>query len=146
MPAADFLKREAFIHPPRGDPDLEERWTQLRNVRAAVNARLEVARAAKTIGSGLEAAVTLTVPAADDALWSALERHAADLPMLFIVSQVTLERTPPEGVSVSVARAEGQKCDRCWRTVLDVSAGGQFAGLCSRCVEALTAGDGKVLA
>jgi isoleucyl-tRNA synthetase len=62
------------------------------------------------------------------------------------VSHVALARAPAEGVVVSVARAEGQKCERCWRTVPDVAPSGQFAGLCGRCVEALTAGDGKVLA
>jgi isoleucyl-tRNA synthetase len=34
-------------------------------------------------------------------------------------------------------KAEGAKCDRCWRYVPEVSQDGDRAGLCSRCVEAL---------
>jgi isoleucyl-tRNA synthetase len=62
--------------------------------------------------------------------------------MLFIVSQVTLDTAGPDGVSVSVLRAEGEKCERCWRIVSDISRDAGFAGLCGRCVAALPAGDG----
>jgi hypothetical protein len=57
--------------------------------------------------------------------------------MLFIVSQVTLDATGPDGVSVSVSRAEGQKCDRCWRVVPAVSSAAGTLGLCDRCIDAL---------
>jgi isoleucyl-tRNA synthetase len=66
--------------------------------------------------------------------------------MLFIVSQVTLEPGAGGDVSVSVSRADGEKCERCWRTVPDVARGGQFAGLCSRCIDALGSGDDREVA
>jgi isoleucyl-tRNA synthetase len=125
------------------DAEVDSRWDRLRAVRDDVNRALETARQEKIIGTSLQAHVRLTAGGQSAAL---LSRHEADLPMLFIVSQVTLERSQPEGVSASVSRAEGQRCERCWRTVPDVASDGQFAGLCSRCVEALAAGDGKVLA
>jgi isoleucyl-tRNA synthetase len=66
--------------------------------------------------------------------------------MLFIVSQVVLETGGPDGVSVSVARAEGEKCERCWRTVAELARDSRVAGLCERCVDALSAGDGREVA
>jgi isoleucyl-tRNA synthetase len=57
--------------------------------------------------------------------------------MLFIVSQVALEVRGSDGASVTVSRAEGEKCQRCWRVVPDVSHASGSEGLCSRCIAAL---------
>jgi isoleucyl-tRNA synthetase len=117
----------------------DDSWTRLRAVRDDVNRALETARQAKTIGTSLAAHVTLTAGGNAAAL---LRRHEADLPMLFIVSQVALDTSGPEGVSVSVSRAEGHKCERCWRVLPELSADPRSAGLCSRCVESLPEGTG----
>jgi isoleucyl-tRNA synthetase len=66
--------------------------------------------------------------------------------MLFIVSQVSLvtggpdpSAAPGQGdVRVSVSRADGVKCVRCWRYVPAVAADEQHAGLCARCVTAVS--------
>jgi isoleucyl-tRNA synthetase len=118
------------------DADVDGRWDRLRAIRDEVNRVLETARQDKIIGTSLQAHVRLTAGGAAAAL---LQRHEADLPMLLIVSQVTLETGGADGVSVSVTRAEGQKCERCWRTVAEVSGDGRFTGLCHRCVDALAA-------
>ena len=39
--------------------------------------------------------------------------------------------------TVAVTRADGHKCERCWRVVPEVSASADRAGLCPRCVDAL---------
>jgi isoleucyl-tRNA synthetase len=119
------------------DVALEEEWSRLREIRDEVNRALETARQGKIIGTSLAAHVALTAGGDAAAL---LQRHTADLPMLFIVSQVSLDATGPEGVSVSVSRAEGAKCDRCWRVVPDLSREPHVDGLCDRCVAALPAG------
>src|SRR6266545_3509447 len=121
------------------DVDLDRRWTQLLEIRDEVNRALESARQGKVIGTSLAAHVALTAGGDPAAL---LTRYEADLPMLFIVSQVSLETTGREGVGVSVVRAEGQKCDRCWRVLPELSRDPGVAGLCDRCVAALPAGDG----
>jgi isoleucyl-tRNA synthetase len=121
------------------DVDLEARWTRLREVRDKVNGALETARQEKLIGTSLAAGVALAAGGETAAL---LRRYEADLPMLFIVSQVMLDTTGPEGVSVSVARAEGEKCERCWRVLSDISRRPGTEGLCSRCIDALGDGDG----
>jgi isoleucyl-tRNA synthetase len=125
------------------DAALDARWERLRAIRDEVNRALETARQDKTIGTSLQAHVTLSAGADEAAL---LAQHEADLPMLFIVSQVTLERSSAPGVSVAVTRAGGHKCERCWRTVPDVSSGGRFAGLCGRCIDALGPDDDREVA
>jgi isoleucyl-tRNA synthetase len=118
------------------DRALVERWEQLLGVREEVNRALENARQGKIIGTSLGAHVTLTAGGATGDL---LRQYEPDLPMLFIVSQVALESGAAEGVAVSVTRAEGTKCERCWRVVPEVSRDPGSEGLCSRCVAALEA-------
>jgi len=66
-------------------------------------------------------------------------RSLQALPMLFIASQVTVSEQPGEGdtVELTVAKADGVKCARCWRIVPSVAGRGDREGLCSRCVGAL---------
>ena len=81
FPAAADLERMR-------DAALERRWEVLLDARSAVNAKLEVLREQKVIGSSLQAKVVIDVD--DPAAASLLKRYAASLPMLFIVSEVTL--------------------------------------------------------
>jgi isoleucyl-tRNA synthetase len=119
------------------DRRVEQKWTALLEIRDTVNRALETARQAKTIGTSLAAHVALTAGGVSAAL---LREYEADLPMLFIVSQVSLDAGGPDGVSVSVSRAEGQKCERCWRVLAELSRDPHVDGLCDRCVDALPAG------
>jgi isoleucyl-tRNA synthetase len=119
------------------DEALDARWAQLLSIRDEVNRALEVARQSKEIGTSLAARVTLSAGGAIGAL---LRQYEADLPMLLIVSQVSLQQTDTDAVSVAVWRAEGEKCQRCWRVLPDVSHDADTEGLCSRCIAAL-AGD-----
>lgn len=116
------------------DAALEERWAALLDVRAAVNAALEVARNEKVIGAPLTAHVSLAAP---PPIYDLLARYEPDLPMLFIVSGVTLERAQGGGLRPSVSRAAGDKCPRCWRFVREIVSAGDAAGLCLRCADAV---------
>ncbi|HWW87267.1 MAG TPA: isoleucine--tRNA ligase [Vicinamibacterales bacterium] len=128
------------------DEELAERWKRLIEVRDLVLAEIEPLRKSKQIGSSLQAKVVLSATKPDLSL---LERYRRDLPMLFIVSEVEL-RPAPSGatgsggpqpvVSVTIERAGGVKCERCWRYVPRVSSDPAWAGLCDRCLEALTDG------
>jgi isoleucyl-tRNA synthetase len=119
------------------DVDVESQWSRLLEIRDQVNRGLETARQGKVIGTSLAAHVAVTAGGNTAAL---LRRHEADLPMLFIVSQVSLDTSGPDGIGVSVTRAEGEKCGRCWRVLPELSK--TVAGLCDRCVSALPEGDG----
>jgi isoleucyl-tRNA synthetase len=116
------------------DEALAARWERLVAVRNEVNRALEVARQGKVIGTSLGALVTLSAGGETGRL---LKQYESDLPMLFIVSQVALEVRGSDGASVTVSRAEGEKCQRCWRVVPDVSHAAGSEGLCSRCIAAL---------
>jgi isoleucyl-tRNA synthetase len=144
----DFAQAEPSVHIatfPRDvdrlvDDRIEDEWGKLLEIRDEVNRALESARQGKVIGTSLAAHVALTAGGDAAAL---LARHEPDLPMLFIVSQVSLDATAREGVGVSVTRAEGQKCDRCWRVLPELSRQPEVPGLCARCVDALPRpGDG----
>ena len=117
---------------PLVDRELLDRWARLIAVRERVLAEIEPLRKNKRIGSSLQAKVVISAPAAELAL---LRRHAHDLPMLFIVSDVQLEEGPE--LRIAIERAGGIKCERCWRYVDKVSKEPAWAGLCDRCQEAL---------
>jgi isoleucyl-tRNA synthetase len=127
------------------DRDLVGRWAGLLAVREAVVAEIEPLRKNKQIGSSLQAKAVLSV--APSALFQ-LERYAHELPMLFIVSEVELRPAPADAGTnsdarprVTIERAGGVKCERCWRYVARVSSDPAWAGLCERCQDALSPGD-----
>jgi isoleucyl-tRNA synthetase len=116
------------------DETLAKRWEKLLEIRVAVQASLESQRRDKIIGSALEAAVVLKT---DDALQAFLKPFEADLPALFIVSQVAVARGVQEGFAVEIRRAEGNKCERCWNYRPAVGTFKDHPTLCDRCVEAI---------
>jgi isoleucyl-tRNA synthetase len=106
-------------------------------VRNQVNAALEEKRKDKVIGNSLGASVTLTASGPIAAL---LEQNREHLPMLFIVSDLTLNLGAADGageIRIDVAKAHGVKCGRCWRYVPSVRSEPDWSGICDRCVEAL---------
>ena len=130
------------------DEALETRWAHLLEVREAVLKSLEQARNAKQINSGLEARVEL---AADSQLGPLLRDYAAWLPTLFIVSQVdvvngnspaTAQSQVPLGLGVTVHRARGKKCERCWNYSLRVGESADYPTVCERCLPVLREIDG----
>jgi isoleucyl-tRNA synthetase len=127
------------------DAELLERWTKLLAIREEVLAEIEPLRKNKQIGSSLQAKVVISATLAELAL---LERYAKDLPMLFIVSDVELRPAPTDVEvheealpRVTIERAGGVKCERCWRYVNKISSDPAWAGLCERCQDALSPGD-----
>jgi isoleucyl-tRNA synthetase len=119
------------------DAGLLERWARLFEVRDVVLGVLEEARTAKLIGSSLEAHVRLE---ARRKTFELLASYRGELRYLFIVSQVALtllEEEAGEEVRVTVERAAGQKCERCWNYSTYVGEFTRYPTACERCVEAL---------
>ena len=116
--------------------DEDRDWKLLLDIRARVNAALEVARQQKTIGNALSAHVTLR---ANGDAFAVLEKHRAELAMLFITSGVTVVRGSADDLDVMVKPADGGKCPRCWRFVTETATAESVAGLCLRCVDAIGA-------
>jgi isoleucyl-tRNA synthetase len=151
LPGAAADGREASVHiavfpaaadlEAWADPKLVERWNRLIALREQVVADIEPLRKNKQIGSSLQAKVIVSATPADLALF---EPYARQLPMLFIVSEVELRPAPPDVEAhaegkphVTIERAAGVKCERCWRYVPAVSTDPDLAGLCERCQDAI---------
>jgi isoleucyl-tRNA synthetase len=115
------------------DPELESEFGRLMGMRESVYKAMEEKRTAGEIGSSLEAHVIVTV--ADDTEYELLSRRIEELTEIFIVSSVSIEKGPVR--QVSVVRAEGDKCPRCWNVRADIGIDQQFSDVCGRCAEAL---------
>ncbi len=111
-----------------------ENWNKLLPLRDEVMKSLELARGDKVIGAPLEASVQLLVA---DELRPLLEEYAAELPGLFIVSEVALSGKTDEGVKASIERATGTKCDRCWKYTHDVGSDEGLPTVCGACAKAV---------
>jgi isoleucyl-tRNA synthetase len=109
-------------------------WDRLMEVREAVLKNLETARQTKLIGAPLEALVRLRV---NGGLYPLLHEYAGELPALFIVSQVALENGHQGEIAVDIERAEGLKCERCWKYRQEVGDSADFPTLCAACQEAI---------
>ncbi len=126
------------ISPREGLDLVRSDWETLLGVRSEVLKALEEARNSKLIGGSLEAGVGLSAPRAS---LPVLERHRADLRYLFIVSDVQLQAAPSgdgtAALGVTVTKAPGQKCERCWNYSLHVGENPEYPTICERCTEAL---------
>ncbi|PSL20977.1 isoleucine--tRNA ligase [Shimia abyssi] len=122
---------------------LAAKWAKVRGVRRVVTAALEVQRTEKVIGASLEAAPVVHVRDSDvlEALKSVTFEDVC------ITSAVELSGDPspaeafrlPEadGVGVVFEKAEGAKCQRCWKILPDVG-NHTHDGVCGRCNDALS--------
>ncbi|WP_347312598.1 isoleucine--tRNA ligase [Defluviimonas sp. SAOS-178_SWC] len=127
------------------DEPLAQKWEAIRKVRRVVTAALEVQRTAKVIGASLEAAPVVHVE--NSAALAALK--SVDFADICITSdlQLTADPAPEEafrlpevpGVGVVFEKAEGEKCQRCWKILPDVGSHAH-AGTCARCDDALGRG------
>ncbi|HEY1721370.1 MAG TPA: class I tRNA ligase family protein, partial [Magnetospirillaceae bacterium] len=123
------------------DDALAARWAVIRTVRRVVTGALEVERAAKHIGSALEASPQVFITAAQ-----AEALQGIDLAEISITSSIKVEIgsvpssafTIPDVADVGVifAKADGDKCARCWRVLPEVGHHGHD-GLCGRCGDAV---------
>jgi isoleucyl-tRNA synthetase len=126
------------------DDVLAEKWRKVRLVRKVVTGALEIERAAKRIGSSLEAAPRIFV--SDPELAAAV--HDVDMAEVSITSAaslVTNAEPPPEafclddvpGVAVVVRLAEGKKCARSWKILPSVGSDPDYPDVSPRDAKAL---------
>ena len=112
------------------------KWDRIHDVRTDVQKALEIARRDKIIGKPLEAKIILH---ADGELKEFLSSVESALPEIFITSAVELADGKGEfegdvaGLSVSVAKADGEKCERCWKFSTSVGSCAEHPTLCAEC-------------
>jgi len=100
--------------------NLSKKWKKFKKIRKVVNAAMEIKRSDKDIGSSLEADVQIYLK--EDYLEVVKD---FDLSENFITSKAEAKKMSNdnnffkidgiEGVGVFVKKADGQKCQRCWK-------------------------------
>ncbi len=125
------------------DDALAAKWEIIRNVRRVVTGALEVERAAKNIGSSLEASPLVYV--SDKKIFDTL--FDIDLAEVCITSNtmVTNEEAPATafrlndvaGVAVIVEKAAGIKCARSWKILPTVGEDAEYPDVSPRDAKAL---------
>ncbi|WP_291863206.1 isoleucine--tRNA ligase [Bradyrhizobium sp.] len=125
------------------DGTLAAKWETIRDVRRVVTGALEVERAAKTIGSSLEASPLVYV--SDKNIFNTL--FDVDLAEVFITSNAmaTNDDAPAHafrlnevpGVAVVVEKAVGIKCARSWKILPDVGEDAEYPDVSPRDARAL---------
>jgi isoleucyl-tRNA synthetase len=116
----------------------ETAWRRLFEIREHALPHLEKARQAKTIGKALDARLTLT---GSNPILNDGQAHRESLRELLNVSQLEVQFAPTGGepaLNVHVAKAAGQKCERCWHWEEDIGRVAAHPTLCGRCVEAVS--------
>jgi isoleucyl-tRNA synthetase len=115
----------------------ERKWKELFDLRELILPCLEKERQAKSIGKSLDAKVILGENAAKVSPCQA-DKDMEVLRELLNVSQLVIGAKPESGTwPVLVAKAHGQKCERCWHWETDVGTSGEHPTLCGRCVLAI---------
>ncbi|OCG25602.1 isoleucine--tRNA ligase [Gilliamella sp. App2-1] len=124
-----------------------EYWAQILAIRSEVNKVLEQGRNDKVIGGALEAAVTLY---ADEDIVATLAKLENELRFVLLTSQASvkpLQSAPAnavqsdiQGLKIELAKAQGDKCPRCWHYTVDNEP---TTHLCKRCAENIH-GQGEV--
>jgi isoleucyl-tRNA synthetase len=137
------LEPFALAHQDWRDEPLAQKWEKIRRVRRVVTGALEIERAAKRIGSSLEAAPVVYIE--DRELLHMLDD--VDLAEIAITSAIKVEggQGPEEafrmaeipGVAVVPALAEGRKCARSWKVSPDVGSDPEWPDLTPRDAQAM---------
>ncbi len=130
---------------PAMDKAEREAMEKLLAVRAEANKAMEPLRKERVIGKSLDAKLTLY---ADADLLAALKNAPVDLAELCIVSAVDLaplDQAPDgleqgeeiKGLKVAVAKAPGEKCERCWQISEELGTSPDHPNACLRCTKVL---------
>ena len=117
-------------------------WSKLQAVRSDVNKAVEQARNGGVIGGSLQADVTLYATAE---LATNLNKLANELRFVLLTSNTTVvavdaapagvEASAIDGLWISVAKSEAEKCERCWHHNESVGQSAAHPTICSRCEE-----------
>lgn len=125
-----------------------QEWEKIRGLRDAVMPLMEKKRAAGLIGSSLDAKIYLKT--SDAALSQLISQQGNALSRVLIVSfgqAFEMKEARPDSedvsvgeeikISVSVEKADGLKCARCWNYSEVVGTNAEHPALCGKCLEAI---------
>ena len=133
--SGDFVHVAVFEPEKFSDESGQAAWKKLFELRDLVLPELEKARQSKIIGKALDARVTLAGP---DSVLAAARADLDSLRELLNVSQLDVASAAGDApVSITVSKANGQKCERCWHWETDVGSDPAHPTICARCVAAV---------
>ncbi len=123
------------------DDGLEERWNRLFELRQEVTKALEEARRNGVIGHPFDATVRVFGGEKVEKMLRGFSPEV--LREFFITSQVLYEAEGEgsylseeiPGLSITVEKAPGEKCERCWVYSTTVGEDPQHPNICSRCLK-----------
>jgi isoleucyl-tRNA synthetase len=114
----ESIHETAFVSIPKKWEDniLDEKWKKLFKIKQEANIAIEEKRASKEIGSSLEAQIEIHTNTENYKLMEGL-----DLAEYFITSKAVKQknRDDKDQTKISVKKAEGNKCPRCWKVIND---------------------------
>lgn len=131
------------VNPRWENAPLEETFSYILKAREIVTKAIEPLRADKQVGSSLEVAVYLKV--SNEIIKNVLKENEDELCNIFITSQAVLTEDKPKDVlneytedefSVWVTKAQGEKCERCWK-YRSLGEHTDHSTICSECFEAI---------
>lgn len=108
-------------------------WDKIHELRDEVKKSLEPLIKEKTIKGSLEAKVTLS---AGGEKLEFLKKAEPELTDAFIVSAIEIINNNGE-LEISVEKAEGEKCERCWTISKTVGQSAEHPTICAHCCENL---------
>ncbi|MDD3374830.1 MAG: isoleucine--tRNA ligase [Candidatus Omnitrophica bacterium] len=141
MPKESAVQENSNIHL-LSWPDQLNQWQNkkvsdsfkiIEEVRPSVLASLEEKRQQGIIGSSQEARIIFNI--ADNAMlqrWQACDKMF-DLKTIFIVSAVEINKAA-QGFNITVERADGMKCLRCWNYSSKIGQDKEHPELCEHCL------------
>ena len=112
--------RKRGPHVWRGIPEdwqnnaLEEKWENLFKIKQEANVAIEAKRVSKEIGSSLEAHVSIKASGSNFNFLKDI-----DLAEYLITSKADLLKNTEKGIDISVKKASGKKCPRCWKILVE---------------------------
>lgn len=115
------------------DEDFMAFWDKIHELRDEVKKSLEPLIKKKTIKGSLEAKVTLS---AGGERLEFLKKAEPELTDAFIVSDIEILDNNGE-LEISVEKAEGEKCERCWTISKTVGQNSEHPTICANCCKNL---------
>jgi len=130
---------------PGGEKNIDEELRPIIDLIPDVAKALEEKRGKGEIGSSFDAKIILLTN--NDFHYKYLESLREDLTEIFKVSQVKVEKSDNlepyfkgskiDGLAISVTRAEGLKCPRCWNYSLTIGESKNHPLICENCLRAI---------
>ena len=119
--------------------ELDDKFKKIIEIKELASKKLEEAREEKLIGQTLEAKVTVSANKENE-LYQIIENNKNLIEDVLIVSELELKEDSSIGkeeLRVNISRAEGEKCERCWKYTKDIGIDKENPTICKRCSEVL---------